>query len=153
MQPCDPPVIELLDETGELLCSIVKGDGEVWETSVIFLIPWWALGEAIPIIVIDLLLEHHDLGLESFHLFSVDVISNPDGVSEPVNDAPELIWGWVRSGGEDVLDGGRREGESPGVNGGDCNPRPFLCEVPHLEGIVCPKAKVSWKAFSGLFRG
>ena len=153
MQSCNPPVIELLDETGKSLCSVIEGDGEVWETSVIFLIPWWALGKAIPIIVIDLLLEHCNLGLKSFHLLSVDVVSNPDGVSKPINDAPELIWGWVRSGGENVLDRGRREGESPRVDGGNCDPRPLLCEVLHLEGIICSEAKVSWKAFSGLFRG
>ena len=153
MQSCNSPVIELFDETGELLCSIVKGDGEVWEASIVFFIPWWALGEPIPIIIIDLLLEHRDLSLESLHLLSVDIISDPDGVSEPINNASELVWGWVRGGGEDILDRGRREGESPGIDGGDCNLRPLLCEVLHLEGIVCPKAKVSWKAFSGLFRG
>ena len=121
--------------------------------SIVFLIPRWALGKAVPVVVVDLLLERCDLGLESFHLLSVDIISNPDGVSEPVNDAPELIWGWGRSGSENVLDRGRREGESPGVDGGDHDPHPLLCEVLHLEGIVCPEAKVSWKVFSGLFRG
>ena len=104
MQSCDPPIIELFDETGESLCSVVEGDGEVWEMPVIFLVPWWALGKAIPIVIIDLLLECCDLGLKSFHLLSVDVVPNPDSVSEPINDAPELIWGWVRGGGEDILD-------------------------------------------------
>ena len=120
--------------------------------SVIFFIPWQALGKAIPI-VIDLLLEHSDLGLESFHLLSVDIISNPDGVSKSIDDGPELIWGWVRSGGKDILDRGRREGESPRIDGGNHNLCSLLSEVSHLEGVVCSKAEVPWKVFSGLFRG
>ena len=152
MQPCNSPIVKLFDETGESLCSIVEGDGEVWETSVVLLISGWALGEPVAI-VIDLLLEHCDLSLESFHLLSVDIVSNPDGVSKSVDDALELVWGWVRSGSEDVLDRGRGEGESPGVDGGDCNLRPLLSEVSYLERVVCSETEVPWKAFSSLFRG
>ena len=114
-----------------MLCSIIEGDGEVWEASIVFLIPQWALGEAIPVIV-DLLLEHSDLGLESFHLLSVDIISNPDGVSESIDDRPELVWGWVRSGGEDVLYRGGGEREPPGVDGGNGDLCSLLGEVSHL---------------------
>ena len=92
MQPCNPSIVELFDETGELLCSIVEGDGEVREVSVVLLVPQWALGETIPVVV-DLLLEHSNLGLKSFHLLSVDIVSNPDGVSKSVNDGSELVWG------------------------------------------------------------
>ena len=152
MQSFDPSIVELFDETGESLCSIVEGDGEVWEASIVFFIPWWALGKTIPVIV-DLLLEYSDLSLKSFHLLSVDIISNPDGVSESVNDGSELVWRQVRSGGEDILDRSGGEGESPGVDGGDCNLGPLLSEVAHLEGVICSEAEMPWEAFSGLFRG
>ena len=107
MQSGDPSIIELLDEAGKLFCSIIEGDSEVGETSVILLIPWWALGEAISIvIIINPLLERSNVGLESLHLLSVDVVPNSDGGSESVDDGPELVSGWVRSGGKDVLYGG-----------------------------------------------
>ena len=152
VQPCDPSIVELFDETGKSLCSVVEGDGEVQEVSIVFLVPWWALGEAI-LVVIDLLLEYSNIGLKSFHLLSVDIVSNPDGVSESVNDGSELVWGWVRSGSEDVLDGSGGEGESPGVDGGDRDLYPLLSEVVHLEGVICSEAEMPWEAFSGLFRG
>ena len=148
------PIIELLDEAGESLGPIVEGDGKVGEMSIVLLIPWWALGKAISIVVIvGLLLEHSDFGLESLHLLSVDVIPNSDGVSESVDDGPELVRGWVRSGSEDVLYRGGGEREPPGVNGGNGNLHPLLGEVSALEGVVRPETEVSREAFRGLFRG
>ena len=114
-----------------MLCSVIEGDGEVQEVSVVLLIPRWALGEAI-VVIVDLLLEHCDLGLKSFHLLSVDIVSNPDGVSESIDDGPELVWGWVRSGSEDVLYGSGGERESPGVGGGKGDPCSLLGEVSCL---------------------
>ena len=154
MESSNPPVIELLDEAGELLSPIVEGDGKVGEMSVVLLIPQWALGEAVSIvIVITLLLEHGDFGLESLHLLSVDVVSSSDGVSESVDDGPELVRRWVRSGGKDILYGGGGEREPPGINGGNGNLHPLLGEVLALEGVICPKTEVSREAFRGLFRG
>ena len=131
MQSCNSSIVELFDETGESLCSVVEGDGEVWKASIVLFIPGWALGEAI-VIVIDLLLEHCDLSLKSFHLLSVDIVPNSDGVSESIDDGPELVWGWVRSGGKDVLYRGGREGESPRVSGSEHNPCSLLSEVLRL---------------------
>ena len=153
MEPGDPSIIELLDEAGELLSSIVEGDGEVGETSVVLLIPWWALGEAVSVVIISLLLEHGNFGLKSLHLLSVDIIPNPDSVSESVDNAPELVGGWVRSGSEDVLYGGGGKREPPGIDGGDGNLCPLLSEVSALEGVICPETEVSREAFCGLFRG
>ena len=100
----DPPVIELLDEAGKLLSSIVKGDGEVGETSVVLLIPWQTLGKSVSIVVIiDLLLQGGDVGLESLHLLSVDVVPDSDCGSESIDDGSKLVSGWIGSSGEDVL--------------------------------------------------
>ena len=154
MESSNPPIIELLDEAGKSLGSVVKGDGEVGEMSIVLLVPQWAFGEAISIIVIvGLLLEHGNFGLESLHLLSVDIVPNSDGVSESIDDGPELVRGWVRSGGEDVLYRGGGEREPPGINGGDGNLRPLLGEVSALEGVICPEAEMSGEAFHGLFRG
>ena len=103
MKSSNPPVIELLDEAGELLCSVVEGDGEVGETSIVLLVSWRTLGKTISIIVIDLLLQGSDVGLESLHLLSVDVVPNSDSGSKSVDDGSELVSSWVGSGGEDVL--------------------------------------------------
>ena len=111
-----------------MLCSVIEGDGEVREVSIVLLVSRWALGKAI-VIIIDLLLEHCNLGLKSFHLLSVDIVSNSDDVSESIDDGPELVWGWVRSGSEDVLNGSGREGESPRVSGSECDPCSLLSEV------------------------
>ena len=149
-----PPIIELLDEAGKLLGPIVEGDGKVGEMSVVLLVPRWALGEAVSIIVvIGLLLEHGDFSLESLHLLSVDIIPNSDGVSKSVDDGPELVRGRVRSGGEDVLYRGGGEREPPGVDGGNGNLCPLLSEVSALEGVIRPGTEVSREAFHGLFRG
>ena len=107
MQSCDPSIIELFDETGKLLSSIVEGDGEVGETSVVLLISWGTLGKSIPIVVVlDLLVQDGDIGLESLHLLSVDVIPDSDHGTESVDDRSILVCGRVRCGGEDVLYGG-----------------------------------------------
>ena len=85
MQPGDPSIIELFDETGESLSSIIEGDGEVGELPIVLLISGRTLGKPISV-VINLLLEVGDVGLEPLHLLSVDVISNPDHGSEPIDD-------------------------------------------------------------------
>ena len=120
--------------------------------SIVLLIPWWALGEPIAIVV-GLLLECGDFGLESLHLLSVDIIPNSDGVSESVDDGPELVRGRVRSGGKDILYGGGGKREPPGIDGGNGNLHPLLGEVSALEGVICPGTEVSREAFCGLFRG
>ena len=75
--------------------------------SVVLLIPRWALGEAVSIIVvIDLLLECGNVSLESLHLLSVDIISDSDGGSKSIDDGSELVSRQVRGGSEDVLYGG-----------------------------------------------
>ena len=154
MESGNPPIIKLLDEAGESLSSVIKRDGEVGETSVVLLVPQWAFGEAVSIVVvIGLLLEHGDFGLESLHLLSVDVIPNSDGVSESIDDGPELVRGWVRSGSEDILYGGGGEREPPGIDGGNGNLCPLLGEVSALEGVIRPEAEMSREAFRGLFRG
>ena len=87
MQSGDPSIIELFDETGKSLSSIIKGDGEVGEMSVVLLVSGQAFGEPISIVVaIDLLLKVSDVGLESLHLLSVDIISNPNHGGKPVDD-------------------------------------------------------------------
>ena len=102
MKSSDPPIIELLDEAGESLCSVVEGDGEVGEMSVVLLVSWRTLGKTI-IVVIDLLLQGGNVGLESLHLLSVDIVPDPDSGSESVDDGSVLVSSWVGSGGEDVL--------------------------------------------------
>ena len=87
MKSSNSPVIELLDETGESLSSVIEGDGEVGEMSIVLLIARWALGEPVVIVIIvKLLLEVGDVSLESLHLLSVDVISDPDCGGEPIDD-------------------------------------------------------------------
>ena len=86
MQSSDPSIIELFDETGGLLSSIIEGDGEVGETSIVLLVSGWAFGEPVSVVIIDLLLKVGDVGLESLHLLSVDIISNPDRGGEPIDD-------------------------------------------------------------------
>ena len=105
MKSSDPPVIELLDEAGKSLSSIIEGDGEVGEASIVLLVSWRTLGKTI-VIAIDLLLEVSDVGLESLHLLSVDVIPNSDCGSKSIDNGSKLVSGWVGSGGEDILYGG-----------------------------------------------
>ena len=68
-----------------MLSSIVEGDGEVGEMSVVLLISGWTLGEPVSV-TINLLLKVGDVGLESLHLLSVDIVSNPNHGSESVDD-------------------------------------------------------------------
>ena len=153
MESCNPSIIELLDETGELLCSVIKRDSEVWEVLPVLFISRWAFAKPIIVIVVDLLLEYSDLSFEPLDLLPVDIISDPDGVSEPSDNGPELVWGWVRGGSEDVLYRGGGERKSPGVGGGESNSCTFFSEVAGLEGVIWAETEVSWEAISGLFRG
>ena len=87
MQSSDPSIIELFDETGESLSSIIEGDGEVGEMSVVLLVARQALGEPVSVIVVvKLLLKVGNVSLESLHLLPVDVISNSDRGGEPIDD-------------------------------------------------------------------
>ena len=135
VESSDPSIVELLDEAGILLCPIVKGDSEVWEALSVLLIPRWALVEAI-IIVVHPLLKYHNVSLEPLNLLSMDIVSDPDGGSEPGNNGPELVQGQIRCGSEDILHRGGREGESPGVSGGESNSCTFFGDFAHLKGIV-----------------
>ena len=85
MQSSDPSIVELFDETGESLSSIIERDGEVGESPVVLLVSRQTFGEPISVII-NLLLEVGDVGLESLHLLSVDVISDPNCGGEPVDD-------------------------------------------------------------------
>ena len=154
MKSSNSPVIELFDEAGEPLHSVIEGDCEVGETSVVLLVSGWALGTPVSIIVaIDLLLQGGNVGLKSLHLLSVDVISDPDRGSESIDDGSKLVSRQVRSGSEDVLYGGGGQRETPRVDGGNGNLHPFFSEVTALEGIVCPETEVSGETLHGLFRG
>ena len=87
MKSGNSPVVELFDEAGELLCSVVEWDSKVGEMSIVLLVPRQTLGASVPvIIVIDLLLQGSNVGLESLHLLSVDVIPDLDRGSESVDD-------------------------------------------------------------------
>ena len=152
MEPSDPSIVELLNEAGEPLHSVIKRDCEIGEVLPVFLIPWWALTEAI-IFIIHPLLKYHNVSLESFDLLPMDIVSDPDGGSKPSNNGPELVQGWIRCGNEDILHRGGREGESPGVSGGKSNSCTLLGDRAHLKGIILAEAKMSWEAVSGLFRG
>ena len=114
MKSGNSPIIKLFDETGELLCSVIEGDHEVGETSIVLLVAGRTFGTSVSIIiVIDLLLQDGDVSLESLHLLSVDIVSDPDHGSESVDDGPKLVSSRVGSGGEDVLYGGGGQREPP----------------------------------------
>ena len=85
MQSSNPSIIELFDETGESLSSIIEGDGEVGESPIVLLVSRWTFGKPISV-VINLLLEVGDVGLESLHLLSVDIVSDPNRGGEPIDD-------------------------------------------------------------------
>ena len=152
MEPSNSPIIELLDKAGELLHSIIKGDGEVGETLLVLLIPRWALCEAI-VIFVHPLFKYLQLCFESLDFLPMDIISNPDGVSKSGNDGSELIRGWIRGGCEDILHRGGREGEAPRVSGCESNPSNVFGDFTDLKGIMVPKAKVAREATPVLFRG
>ena len=152
MEPCNPSIVKLLDETGESLCSVVERDSKVWEALPVLLVPRWALAEAI-VIVVHPLLKYRNVSLKPLNFLPMDIISDPDGGSKSSNNGPELVQGQIRCGSKDVLHRGGREGESPGVSGGKSNSHTFFSDLAHLKGIVQAKAKMSWEAVSGLFRG
>ena len=152
VEPCHPSIIELLDETGELLCSIVKGDGEIQEAFSILLVSWQTFAEVI-IVIVHPLLKCHKIGLKALDLLPMDIASDPDGGSESSNNGPELVQGRIRCGSEDILHRGGREGEPPGVSGGKSNSCTFFGDFAHSKGIVHAEAKMSWELVSGQFRG
>ena len=152
MEPSNPSIIELLDEAGEPLCPVIEGNSEVWEMLPVLLIPRWALWE-VSIFVIHPLLKYCNVGLKTLNFLPMDIVSDPDGGGEPSNNGPELVWGQIRCGSEDILHRGGREGEPPGVGGGKSNSHTFFDDCTHLKGIVLAKAKMSWEAVNGLFRG
>ena len=152
MEPCDPSIIKLLDETGESLHSIVKQDSEVWEALPIFFIPQWAFAKAI-VFIIHPLLKSHNVGLEPLDFLPMDIVLDPDSGSESGDNGPELVQGQIRCGSEDILHRGGREGEPPGVGGGKSNSCTLLSDHAHSKGIVRAEAKMSWEVVSGLFRG
>ena len=148
------PVIKLLDEAGEPLHSVIEGDREVGEMSIVLLVAGRTLGTSVSVVVvIDLLLQGGDVGLESLHFLSVDVISDPDCGSESIDDGSKLVSRQVGSGSEDVLYRGGGQGEPPRVNGGNGNFCPFFGEVVALEGVIGPETEVSGEMLRGLFRG
>ena len=55
VEPCNPSIVKLFDETGELLCSIIKGNSEVGEASLVFFVAWWTFCKAIVIFIHPLL--------------------------------------------------------------------------------------------------
>ena len=152
VEPCHPSIVELFDETGKSLCSIVEGDGEVWEMLSVLLIPRWTFAKSI-IFIIHPLLKCRKIGLKPLDFLPMDIVSDPDSSSESSDNGPELVWGWIRCGSEDVLHRGGREGESPGVSGGKSNSCTFFGDFAHSKGIICAEAKVSWKVVSSQFRG
>ena len=152
MKPCNPSIIELLDKVGKSLCSVIKRDSEVWEVLPVLLIPGWALAKAI-VIVVHPLLKYHNVGLKPLDFLPMDIVSDPDHGGKSGNNGPELVWGQIRCGSEDILHRGGREGESPGVSGGKSNSHTFFSDFAHLKGIVWAEAKMSWEVVSGLFRG
>ena len=83
----------------------------------------------------------------------MDIVSNPDGVSESINNGLELVWGWIRGGCEDVLHRGGREGKAPGVSGGESNSHNIFSDFANSKGVMAPKAKVAGEVAPVLFRG
>ena len=152
VEPCHPSIIKLLDEAGRLFCSIVERDGEIWKALSILLVSGQTLAEAI-IIIVHPLLKCRKIGLKPLDFLPMDIVSDLDSGGKSSNNGPELVWGWIRCGSEDVLHRGGREGEPPGVSGGESNSCTFFGDFAHLKGIIHAKAKMSWEVVSGLFRG
>ena len=152
VKPCHPSIIELLDEAGKPLSPIIEGDGKVRKVLLILLVSGRTFAEVI-VVVVHPLLKCRKIGLEPLNLLPMDIISDLDGGGESGDNGPELVWGRIRCGSKDVLHRGGREGEPPGVSGGESNSHTFFSDFTHSKGIVCAKAKMSWESFSGLFRG
>ena len=147
-----PSIIKLLDEAGKLFSPIIKGDGEVRKAFSILLVSRWTFAEVI-VVIIHPLLKCRKIGLEPLNLLPMDIVSDPDGGSKSGDNGPELVWGQIRCGSEDVLHRGGREGEPPRVSGGESNSRTFFSDFTHSKGIIHTKAKVSGEAGNVLFRG
>ena len=81
MESCNPSIVRLLDEAGELLCAIIQRDGEVGESFFVLLIPCWTLCKVI-VFAVHPLLKYCKFGLELFNLLLMDIVSNLDGVSK-----------------------------------------------------------------------
>ena len=152
MKSCNPSIIKLLDEAGELLGAIIEGDGKVGEALPVLLISRGTLCKSI-VFFIHPLLKYHNACFEALDLLLMDIISNSDGSSKAVDNGPELVQGQVRCGSEDVLHRGGREGEAPGVSGGKSNVHNFFGDIADLKGIMVAKAKMSGETVSSLFRG
>ena len=76
----------MLDEAGEPLCAIIKGDCEVREALPIFLIPRWAFCDTV--FIVHPLLKYCNVGLEPLDFLPMDIISDPDGGGESGNNGP-----------------------------------------------------------------
>ena len=119
---------------------------------LVFFISRGTLGKSI-VIFVQPLLKYHKTGLKALDFLPMDIVSNLDGVGKAIDNGPELVQGWVRSGSKDVLHRGGREGESPGVSGGESNSSNFFGDVMDLKGIMVAEAKMSREMVSSLFRG
>ena len=120
VEPCHPSIVELLDEAGELLCPIIERDGEIWKVFSVLLISGQTFAEAI-IVIIHPLLKCHKIGLKPLNFLPMDIVLDLDGGSKSSDNGPELVQGWIRCGSKDILHRGGREGEPPGVSGGESN--------------------------------
>ena len=98
-------------------------------------------------------MKYCNTGFKSLDFLPMDIISNPDGGGKAVDNGPELVQGQIRCGSKDILHRGGREGEPPGVGGGESNACNLLGDFTDLKGIVLTKAKMSGEMVSGLFRG
>ena len=79
----------------------------------------------------------------------MDIISNLNGVSKSSNDGPELVWGQIGGGCEDVLHRGGRESKAPGVDGGESNFCNALSDFANLKESCSPRLR--WPGKWSLF--
>ena len=152
MESSDSSIVELLDEAGELFSPVIKGDGEVREALSVLLISRWAFCKPI-IFIVHPLLKYCNVCLKPLDFLLMDIVSDLDGSSKSGNNGLELVWGQIRCGSEDVLHRGGREGELPGVGGGESNVCNFFSDFTDSKGIMLAEAKMSRETVSGLFRG
>ena len=82
VESSDPSIVELLNEAGEPLCPVVKGNCEIWEMLLVLLVPRWAFAEAI-VFIVHPLLKYCNVGLEPLNFLPMDIVSDPDGGSKP----------------------------------------------------------------------
>ena len=152
VKSCHPSIVKLLDKAGKSFSSVIERDGEVWKVLSILFVSRQTLAEHI-VIVIHPLLKCHKIGLKPLNLLPMDIVLDLDGGGESGDNGPELVRGWIMCGSEDVLHRGGREGEPPGVSGGESNSCTFFGDLAHSKGIVHAEAKMSWEAGSVWFRG